>query len=58
MNRPRGRTLCVAVLATAAGLVAVPAAYAGTTQDAGLAPYHNQHVSWKSCQRGPWRQFE
>ncbi|EEP70441.1 hydrolase [Micromonospora sp. ATCC 39149] len=52
MNRPRRRTLLVAVLATTAGLVAVPAAYAGTTRDAGLARYHHQHVNWKSCQRG------
>src|SRR3954454_19435620 len=52
MNRPRGRTLLVAVLATTAALAAVPVAQADTAQDGGLASYHHQQVGWKSCQRG------
>ncbi|PRY39714.1 alpha/beta hydrolase [Umezawaea tangerina] len=52
MNRSR-RALLGAVLATAAGLAAAPVAGADTTQDAGLGPYHRQHVDWRACQRGP-----
>ncbi|MGQ4363566.1 alpha/beta hydrolase [Streptomyces sp. SAS_272] len=51
MNQPRRLTLLVAVLATTAGLAAVPAVHADTTHDAKLAPYHHQHIDWKSCQR-------
>jgi pimeloyl-ACP methyl ester carboxylesterase len=59
MRRPRWTAVLAAVLATTAGLSVVPAASAGTTQDADaeadadLTQFHRQQVDWKSCQRDP-----